>query len=310
MDIKQLKYFIAIAEEGSLSAASMRLRVAQPSLSQHVIKVERELGVTLIERSPRGIVLTESGHTLLRHAREICSSMDLCREKVRQSAGTPQGPVAFGLPSSVSMVLSVPLAETVLVELPKVRLRAIEAMSGFIRAWLEDQTIDLGFLYDNSDNRNFSVRQLMSEHLHFFAAPDNWPLRGEPGAPVALGEIQALDLILPSQHHGLRQTLERYADAAGGSFNVVIEMDALSQIKELVVRGSGYTILAPAAAHDRVRQGELVSSPIVEPVLSRPVCLVRNLAKPFTEACRAVERITLDVVEDLVRRKICAIAEP
>jgi LysR family nitrogen assimilation transcriptional regulator len=71
VDIKQLKYFIAIAEEGSLSAASARLRVAQPSLSQHVIKVEQELGVTLIERSPRGIVLTESGQTLLKHAREI-----------------------------------------------------------------------------------------------------------------------------------------------------------------------------------------------------------------------------------------------
>jgi LysR family transcriptional regulator, nitrogen assimilation regulatory protein len=70
VDIKQLRYFIAIAEEGSLSAASHRLRIAQPSLSQHVIKIEQELGVTLVRRSPRGITLTESGDILLRHAPE------------------------------------------------------------------------------------------------------------------------------------------------------------------------------------------------------------------------------------------------
>ena len=75
MDIKQLKYFVAIAEEGSLSAASVRLHVAQPSLSQHVIKIEEELGVQLLDRSPRGIVLTEAGQILLKHARDINQSM-------------------------------------------------------------------------------------------------------------------------------------------------------------------------------------------------------------------------------------------
>jgi LysR family nitrogen assimilation transcriptional regulator len=309
VDIKQLKYFIAIAEEGSLSAASARLHVAQPSLSQHVIKVEQELGVTLIERSPRGIVLTESGQILLKHAREICSSMDVCRESVRQSGGILKGPVTFGLPSSISMVLSVPLAETVRVELPEVKLRAIEAMSGFIRGWLEDQSLDLGFLYEINDLKHFDIRQLLSKDLHFYSAPDNWPLKTSPGMPVPLADIEPLDLILPSHYHGLRQTIERHVRAAGKTLNVVIEMDALSQIKELVVRGSGYTILAPPAAHDRIERGELVMSRIVDPVMPRSIYLVRNQQKPLTQACRAVERITLDVINDLVRRKIWMVAE-
>ncbi len=150
------------------------------------------------------------------------------------------------------MVLSVPLAETVLVELPGVRLRTIEAMSGFIRAWLEDQTIDLGFLYEVADLKNCDVRHLMDEDLHFYSAPDNWPLSSPPGTAVSLADIQRLDLVLPSPYHGLRQTIDRYVRAAGKSLNVVIEMDALSQIKELVARGNGYTILAPPAADDRV----------------------------------------------------------
>src|ERR1700745_3799496 len=83
VDIKQLKYFIAIAEEGSLPAASARLHVAQPSLSHHVIKVERELGVTLIKRSSRGVALTESGKILLKHAAELCAGMVVARDHMR-----------------------------------------------------------------------------------------------------------------------------------------------------------------------------------------------------------------------------------
>jgi len=199
VDIKQLKYFIAIAEEGSLSAASARLHVAQPSLSHHVINVERELGVTLIKRSSRGVALTESGQILLKRARDICASMDVCRDKVRQSGGVPKGEVSFGMPSSVSTVLSVPLTETVLVEQPQIKLRVIEAMSGFIRAWLEDQTIDLAFLYEVNELKHCEVSKLMSEDLYFFAAPDNWPLSRPPGTPIPLCEVRQLDLILPSK---------------------------------------------------------------------------------------------------------------
>ncbi len=304
MDIKQLRYFIAIAEEGSLSAASQRLRVAQPSLSQHVIKIEQELGVTLINRSPRGVALTSSGEILLHHAREICQSMSACQESVRQSGGVLEGSVAFGLPSSISMVLSVPLAETVRQLLPRVKLRVVEAMSGFIGEWLQDETIDLGFLYDYDDVRLFEARELMQEELYFFAAADNWPLKRAVGEPTPLSEIASLELVLPSQHHGLRRTIDKYALSRGLNLNVCIEMDALGQIKELVARGSGFTILAAAAAHDRTMRGELVASPIVEPTMTRPIHLVRKLTRPQTYISREVERITLDVIHDLVARGI------
>ncbi len=304
MDIRQLRYFIAIAEEGSLSAASHRLRVAQPSLSQHVIKIEQELGVTLITRSPRGVALTPSGEILLHHAREICQSMSVCQEMVKKSGSVLEGLVAFGLPSSISMVLSVPLAETIRHVLPKVKFRAVEAMSGFIREWLLDETIDLGFLYDFDDARLFEAHELMQEDLYFFAAADNWPIARPVGEPVTLAEIAALELVLPSQHHGMRRTIEKYAGMRGLTLNVCVEMDALAQIKELVARGSGFTILAAAAAHDRVERGDLVSSPIIEPTITRTIYLVRKLARPQTYVSREVERITLDVINELVGRGI------
>ena len=146
MDIKQLRYFVAIAEEGSLSAAAGRIGIAQPSLSQHVKNLEQQLGIDLLARSPRGVALTQSGVLLLSHARRILAAVEQASEDVRASGLDPRGEVSFGLPSSVSMVLSVPLAETVRLELPEVRLRAIEAMSGFIQGWLEEGSIDLGIL--------------------------------------------------------------------------------------------------------------------------------------------------------------------
>ena len=304
MDIRQIRYFVTIAEEGSLSAAALRIGVAQPSLSQHVIALEAELGVTLLDRSPRGVTLTASGEVLVSHARRVIAALDAAIEAVRQSGSEPQGAVTFGLPSSIAMVLSVPLAETVRLELPKVRLRLIDAMSGYIKDWLADQSIDLGMLYDVGSVRHLAHTQLMTEALHFFSAPDAWPFETEPGAPVPLARLSGVELVLPSPHHGLRAMIDRAVKPHGLALDVATEMDGLGQIKIMVARGSGYTILAPAAAIDFVERGELVMAPIVRPTLARPVYLVRNPTRPVTRAGKEVERITLEVIRDLVRRGV------
>ena len=304
MDLRQLRYFVAIAEEGSLSAAAQRVNVAQPSLSQHIIGVEKDLGVTLFNRSPRGMTLTQSGEILLAHARDILGAMDAAVEAVKQSGSEPQGDVTFGLPSSIAMVLSVPLAETVRLELPKVKFRAIDAMSGFIKTWLEDQSIDVGMLYDLHSVRHMNHVELMTEELHFFSAPDAWPFSSRVGSPVKVSDIPKAELVLPSPHHGLRSMIDRFMKSQGVTLNVVTEMDGLGQIKTLVARGSGHTILAPAAAIDFVERGDLIMAPIIEPKLIRPVYLVRNPAKSMSRASQELERITLEVIKDLVSRGI------
>ena len=304
MDLRQLRYFVAIAEEGSLSAAAQRVNVAQPSLSQHIIGVEKDLGVTLFNRSPRGMTLTQSGEILLAHARDILGAMDTAVEAVKQSGSEPQGDVTFGLPSSIAMVLSVPLAETVRLELPKVKFRAIDAMSGFIKTWLEDQSIDVGMLYDLNSVRHMNHVELMTEELHFFSAPDAWPFSTRVGSPVKVSDIPNAELVLPSPHHGLRSMIDRFMKSQGVTLNVVTEMDGLGQIKTLVARGSGHTILAPAAAIDFVERGDLIMAPIIEPKLIRPGYLVRNPAKSMSRASQELERITLEVIKDLVSRGI------
>lgn len=302
MEVRQMRQFIAIAEEGSLSAAAQRIGVAQPSLSQLVKTLEARIGVDLVIRSPHGATLTSAGQLLLDRARQIVALVDKTQEEVRVAGSEAVGAVSFGVPSSVSMVLSVPLAETVRVTMPKVSLKVVEAMSGFIKEWLESGEIDIAVLYDLDNSRKFQSQLLLSEDLHVFSAPDGWPFRTPPGTPVTLAELVGIDMILPSGGHGLRVMIDRYCRQNGVPLNVVIEMDALAQIKTLVARGSGYTLLAPAAAHDMLSSGQLVSSPVVSPALRRPVYLVRNFERPRTKAAAEIETLTTEVVTDLVRR--------
>ncbi len=189
--------------------------VAQPSLSQHVIRLEDELGVSLMVRSPRGIVLTDEGQLLVRHAREISRSLDACVTEMKEASGTVRGPVAFGLPPSVSMVMSVPLAEPSGSNCPRCGCRPSNPCRAIIKTWLEDGTVDLAFLYDLDRKEHFHARHILDERLCFFSAPDAWPLDTPPGQPVALADIVGLDLILPSPGHGLTRTITRHATARG-----------------------------------------------------------------------------------------------
>lgn len=304
MDVRQLGYFLAVAENGSLASAANVIGIAQPSLSLQIKNLEARLGADLLVRTPRGVRLTDAGEVLLHHARLILNAVEEAKEQVRQAGTMPTGKVVFGLPSSVSMVLSVPLAETIRLDLPNVRLRAVDAMSGFIKEWIEERQIDLGMLYETGGLTNAEVTMLLHEEMHFFAAPDLWPLDTPPGTPVPLMALADIEMVLPSKSHGLRILIDRFCRTARTSLNVVLEMDSLSQIKSLVARGSGCTILAPAAAHDFEDRGELVSSVIVAPRISRPVYLVRNPERTRTRASAEVERITKEVIADLVKRGI------
>lgn len=304
MDVRQLGYFMAVAEHGSLASAAHAIGIAQPSLSLQVKNLEARLGTQLLVRSPRGVSLTDAGQVLLRHAHIVIEAVERAKEEVRQAGATPAGKVVFGMPSSVSMALSVPLAETIRLELPEVRLRSVDAMSGFIKEWLEKQTIDLGILYEIGGLTNAEVTELLHEDMHFYAPADYWPLKSVPGEPVRLSDLQGIELVLPSKSHGLRILIDRSFRTARLSPEVVVEMDSLSQIKSLVSRGSACTILAPAAAQDFEDRGELLSAPIIEPRISRPVFLVRNPKRTRTRAAQEVERLTREVVADLVRRGI------
>lgn len=287
-----------------MTAAGERLHIAQPSLSLHVRQLEESLGAKLVTRSAKGVVLTEQGQILLARARDILQMIERTEEDVRASYGNVTGSVAFGMPSSAALVMGVPLAETVRLAAPGVNLRIAEAMSGSILDWVTTGELDLAVLYDVAGIRQLSLRPMLTEIAHFFSAPDSWPLKSEPGVPVSLKEIARLDLFLPSRAHGLRKLIDSVARSNGVTISPVLEIDSLANIKALVSRASGYSILMPAAAHEALAAGNLVCSPICDPLIERKVYLARNPEKTMTRACDLVERNAISVVEDLLARDL------
>lgn len=304
MEIKQIRYFLMIAEKGSLASAAEAIGIAQPSISVQLKNLEGRLGADLFIRSPQGVTLTDAGSVFLERANEIIDAVERAKFDVRQAGERPTGKVVFGFPSSVSMVLSVPLAETIRLQFPEIRLRAVDAMSGFIKEWLDEKSIDIAILYETSGIKNAEITTLLEEDLHFYSPPDLWPFDTPPGEPLSLKTVENVELVLPSKSHGLRMLIDRACRSVGLGLNVVVEMDSLPQIKSLVSRGSAFTILAPAAAGDFEARGELVSSVIADPKISRPVHLVRNPKQVRTRAALEVERATIEVVADLVDRGI------
>jgi LysR family nitrogen assimilation transcriptional regulator len=296
MDLRQLRYFLAVAEHGSILKASQALRVAQPSISTHLRNLEEEFGVVLFERSARGVVATSEGQELIRHARLILKSADDARESLRSRSDSPVGRVTFAIPTSLVTILAVPLIEQTQAALPNVTLRVVESMSGYIAHWLLEGQVDVGLLYGAHPNSGIDSTKLLTEEL-YLAGRDEASLAGiAEGGDAPFHRLEPLKFVLPGREHGLRSLIEQSARRAGIGLNVTIEIDAFSQIKRLVRRGAGHTILSLAALESDESGAALSVARIVEPVVERSVHIAHANSRPLTRAAREVERIAVGIL--------------
>ncbi|CAO3429978.1 LysR substrate-binding domain-containing protein [Azospirillum endophyticum] len=294
MDLRQLRYFIAIVDEGSFTAAAQKLNVAQPALSHNMRNLEADLGVKLLTRGVHGVKPTSAGTKLYEHAEVILRHVAQATEQIRNYSGAPSGAVTIGLTSSVALVAAVPLVQAVRIELPQVSLRVVEAFSGTILEWLNDDRLDFGCLYDVTRSRSFLAEPLVREELYLICPP------GEGGDDITFEELAGKDLILPSRPHNLRDRVERGARETCTVINVAVEINGLPQIKALVAKGVGYSVLPISAVMEEWRAGLVSARLIVTPYLHRSVHLCSPRGTPATEAASAVRAIFVRVVHDLV----------
>lgn len=303
MDIRQLRYFVAIAEQGSFSRAAALLHIAQPALSLHVRNMEFDLGTPLLFRSPKGVVPTEAGEILLRNARIIIDQLAIAEEEIRGHDNDPSGEVRLGLPGTISQILAVPLITAARTRFPKIKLRIAEAMSGFVLEWMRDARIDLAVLYRDINDRGIAMVRILEEELVFFGPTDpatDIPMP-EVGTILDYDLIAQLPLILPSEAHGLRELLERQAITSNIELNTIIDVDSYSNIKELVSSGIGYSILPLNAIAREVSDGKLRSWTISNPKIQRSIYLTHSIERPMTNAVAAIESLAREVLRDLAR---------
>lgn len=232
MDLKQLEYFVHVAELGSFTRASSFLQIAQPALSRQIRALEVELRQTLFERNGRGVTLTDPGRRLLEHGRGILQQVLRARQDLEERRGDVTGHLAVGMPPSVSRTLTAPLVTEFRSRFPRATLTVLEGLSAYMLEWLQIGRIDCAVVYNVAPSPAVDLQPVLDESLYLVGARRE----GEPpvGPPVPLATLATLELVMPSRPHSIRMLLETALIAEGGRPRVGIEIESVPAILELV----------------------------------------------------------------------------
>jgi LysR family nitrogen assimilation transcriptional regulator len=253
MDLKQIEYFVRVAELGGFTRASIALRIAQPTLSRQVRLLEVELRQNLLQRNGRGATLTDAGQRMLEHGRGILHQVERAREDLSRLHGVPIGRVALGLPPSLARLLAVPLARIFHSQWPQARLSITEGLSLTMQDALRDGRLDLALLYGSPGLAELEGQYLCDEELFAIEPRPNPVTRTRAGtanaAPLSLPELAQRPLVIPTRPNALRMRLERHLANAGLHPHIVMEVDGVPALLELAAEGVGSAILPAYAIH-------------------------------------------------------------
>ncbi len=297
MDLKQLEYFVRVAELGSFTRAAMALNVAQPALSRQVRLLEVELRQNLLVRNGRGATPTEAGKLLLAHGRGILHQVERAREELGRVRGALAGRVAIGLPPSLARVLTVPLTRAFRQQLPQASLSISEGLSMSMHESLVTGRLDIAVLYNAQPSPDLEIHPLKDEEL-VLVQPRPPGLPEDPPPPaISLREVAELPLVIPSRPNAIRMHVETEMANIGCRPNVALEIDGVSAILDLVADGAGAALLSRNAVSSSIRPSAYRTRPVSDPPLRTRLCLAVSSQRPAT----LTQQTTLDLIRELLK---------
>lgn len=271
MELRHLRYFVAVAEEGHITRAAEKIGIQQPPLSQQIRALETELDVQLFRRLPRGVALPEAGKTLYADARQILAQVEHARAATLRTARGEQGQIAIGFTSSVPFHPAVTrLFRTFRDAAPRINMQMEESGTNSLVAGLQEETIDAAFIRSPvADDTGIAVYPLFEEEM-VVAMPSDHALAG--GATVSLIELAAEPVILYRRHSGpgLYDTILSACRDTGFTPNVVQEAPRITSTLNFVAAGLGVSVvpqslqwlLADGIAYRQIETDRPVMAPI------------------------------------------------
>lgn len=306
MNLKQLRYFVAIVEEGSFLKASKSLCIAQPALSQHIVNLEDELNTPLLIRSPRGVSSTAAGDVLYMHAKKIMAQLKQAKDDVLYEANTPKGEVALVLPPMLAPHVAPLLVQYVDRNYPDIQLRIIEARSLKVHALIESGQADIGVLAIQQHELNGnSISGIPMYQEPLFAVEKLLPGEVQKrGAEVAFTNLAQSPLVVSHKKHAVRALLEKTAQEQGHNLHIKVEAESGRLLRSYVRNGVATAILPWSSQYHMWQDGEVMARRIVEPELERLIYLAWPKAFPLNAACVVVRDQLLDLAYDLYQKGI------
>lgn len=288
MDLRQLEYFVRVAELGSFTRASLALDIAQPALSRQVRLLEVELRQSLLTRNGRGAVPTDAGRLLLEHARGILHQIERAREELGRVRGALAGRVAIGLPPSVAKVITVPLLREVRKRMPEASLSVREGLSVAMYEALTRGQLDIALLYNAVQSPDVELTPLLEEQLFLIQRRTGKAAPAAKARSIPLREVAVLPLVMPSRPNALRMLVETEMAHLGCRPQVALEIDGVAAILDLVEDGAGSAILPRNAVATAARPQAFVTRPISAPRLHSKLFMAMSARRTATLTQKAM----------------------
>jgi LysR family nitrogen assimilation transcriptional regulator len=302
MLFEDIQAFTVVARTKSFSAAAMRLRIAQSSLSKRVARLEQHFGTPLFLRHGRGVSLTAAGTVLLPHAQALLREVERIEADVRGIRTEPEGLVRIAMPPATGPVLAPMLMARCVEDYPKIVPQIRESTSDVIHQWLNAGEVDVALMYNPEPGPTIDIQPLVTEPL-FLITPGTPRARALARADFpetcSIEDLARLPLILPRSPHSIRVLVERLCAGHNVHPNVAFESDSIRSTKGIVEHGIGCTIFSRSFLERELSKQRLAAVPFRSTLVSWTLCLVLPRRDNLALAVRAVRRIILDQAAQL-----------
>jgi LysR family transcriptional activator of glutamate synthase operon len=242
MELRQLRYLSAVARHGSFTLAAQELHVAQPAVSQQVRRLEQELGVELLSRTTRRVLVTEAGEIALARAGRILADAEALRAEIDELHGLLRGTLALGVIPAVGALDPAPLLARFRARHPAVDIRLIETTLAETLDLMRAGRLDLCFAFSLPERAGEGItgERLFDEELAAMVAPAH-PLASR--RRVSLASLADEPLIAPITGASLREALDQALEQAGASVHVAYESNEAATVRALTAQGLGVSVL-------------------------------------------------------------------
>jgi len=294
MDLRQLRYFVAVAERGGFGAAASTLNVAQSALSRHIKLLEHELGGTLLERGARGVSPTEAGKVLLTRGRWLLDALDDIKTEVLIENREPSGTVRLGAPSTLADNFYAPLAGLFAKRFPRVRLELSDGLTEEMTDRLLKGELDLAIVTAPQPNDHLAYETLVVEQV-FLIGPAGDP-RLQRGS-ISRRQFNALPAaVRPLSRSPFPSTIPSS-----------LRVENQTPLKQMVAAGLGYGLLPFSGIHQEVAASTLAAALLPWLHANRVLALPRG--RPVSRATREAVAVLKEVCADLIDKgKILTVA--
>ena len=283
-----LRYFRAVAEAGSVSAASAMLDVAQSAISRQMQSLEDDLGTQLLLRHRQGVSLTPAGEHFLQRATEILRQTSELRSSVAAMEPRPRGELRIGFPPSLSQILIAPAVTAMAASFSDVAISLREGFSQEIAERISSEQLDLGITSAQTEDPRLGFTALFAEEIWLVGQPDEWAFDHE----VSWQDICTEPLILTDIVHRM---VMKWAGGQDRMVGQTIMTNSLAMLLPLLQMGMGKLVVPRSCFYSQLESGDLVGVPL------KGLRLTRYLAEPKDRCRSAAGRLFIDELDHCIR---------